>query len=100
MSYYNRLKRINDYSVAGQIKKKFPELKMTTLDIEKRLLELDFEFYEDTKVKIPLSIRLTLILALILIPFLFIYMPINYIATGRWGFRAEWLSNWFKMLGF
>lgn len=100
MSYHNRLKRLNEYHVANEFKKKFPELKLSTLDIEKRLLDLDIEFYEDSKIRISLLMRFTVIFAIILVPFLFITMIFNYIANGRWGFRAEWIRNWFTMLGF
>lgn len=100
MSYYRRLNRKSEYFVAIQIRKVFPELKLTTMDIEERLDELDFEFYEDVKVKTPFWIRLTLLPAFVVMAVLFFAMPINYILTGKWGYKFNWLSNWLRALGF
>jgi hypothetical protein len=101
MAFYYRLKRKDDLSVAKQLRKTFPELKeMLIVEIEERLSELDFDFYQDEKVKASLLVRLTIPFALVLMVLLVAAMPINYMITGRWGYKWQWLSNWFRSLGF
>lgn len=101
MAFYYRLKRKSDLDVAKQLRQAFPELKkMLIVEIEERLSELDFDFYQDEKLKTSLLVRLTIPFALVVMVVLIAVMPINYMITGRWGYKWEWLSNWFRSLGF
>jgi len=100
MSFYFKQRRIDYNSVAFELQNRIPELKKCNADdIVDRLRGSDLEFYKKEKIETPLIIRFTLPFALIFMLILLIGMPIKYIISGKWGYRIDWINNWFKSLG-
>lgn len=101
MKTYWRLTRMDYHQAAWRLKDILPELKKTYSDeIVDNLRGSDLQFYYVEKAKSPIWIRLTLPIALIVMLTLFILMPVNYMITGRWGYKYEPLTNWLRSLGF
>ena len=101
MSQYWRLKKQADYQVAREIRKTIPLLKSESTEwICDRLAESDFVVYKKELVKTPALVRLSIIPALVVMAILFIFMPANYIISGHWGYKWQWLENWLSSLGF
>ena len=101
MSFYWKQRRLDYNSVAFELQNRIPELKKCNYDdIADHLRGSNLEFYKREKVETSLFIRFTLPFALIFMLILLIGMPINYIISGKWGYRVEWINNWFKSLGF
>jgi len=101
MSQYWRLKKQADYQVAKSLRKTIPALQHETTEwICDRLAESDFVVYKKKLVKTPVYIRLSIIPALVVMAILFIFMPVNYIISGHWGYKWQWLENWLSALGF
>lgn len=59
-----------------------------------------FEFYKEKKKINNVFVRLTLPMYSIVLLSLYIYLPINFIISGRWGYkRITWFLNWQNRLG-
>lgn len=96
-----RLRYINSFSAGLELKRHLPELKgMDGEILGYKLDNTKLDFYESEQATTPLWIRLTLPFAFIIALVLFLGMPINYIITGRWGYKIVWLKNWLSALGF
>ena len=101
MSTFWRLRKTDYYMTAIDLKKRIPELSKVDAEyITSRLRGSNMEFYKRETVKTPFYSRLTLIPALVLMLVLFIFMPVNYIISGKWGYKWIWLKNWLNSLGF
>ncbi len=101
MSYFWRLKHKDNFQVAIDLKKNIPELKNVSVEhLENNLNDTSLEFYALEKEVKPFWLRMTLPLAFLIWLILFVFLPINYIIIGRWGYRWEWIKNWFSALGF
>jgi len=100
MKFYWYKRKIDYFSVAMELKKVIPELKVSTSDhIEDCLRGSGLEFYRVTNKKVPVFIRLTLPFAAITFVVLFLTLPIKFMVTGKWGYDNERLRNWFTSLG-
>lgn len=89
------------YMSAIELKKRIPELKNCDADIiTSQLRGSKLQFYEQERIATPIWKRLTLPLGLIVMLALLILTPINYIVTGKWGYKWAWLTNWLRALGF
>jgi hypothetical protein len=96
-----RLRQHSNIVFAEKLREVLPELKKSSLtDISKHLYNSDLELYASEKCKTRLIVRLTLPLAFIAIVLFFLFIPINYMVTGHWGYRIKFISNWFRELGF
>ena len=101
MSLHWTLRKKQYYFAAIEIKGLFKELKQTdTEHIENLLRSSNLEFYEIEKVKTSVLFRFTMPLAILIGLAMFILSPVNYIVSGRWGYKNEFISNWFRKLGF
>jgi hypothetical protein len=100
-----KVEKIDRYFIETKFKKEFQELKDIDSDVlEERLKNIGIYNYEEIdKFETNLFIRLSLPFALIVWILLFIFLPVNYILTGKWGYNfknKEFLVNWFRKLGF
>lgn len=101
MSIFWRLTKQDYYFTAIELKKIIPELKhCDTGHITSHLRGSNMEFYYLEQIKTPFWIRLTLPFGLLTMLILLIISPINYIISGHWGYKVQWLSNYFRSLGF
>ena len=86
---------------AMDLSKSIPELKNVSAEhISDHLRGTDLEFYYSERVETPFYIRLTMPFCLIVMIIFLILSPLNYIVTGKWGYRWVWLSNWVTSVGF
>jgi hypothetical protein len=100
-SHFWRLKKKDYFMMALELQKRMPELNYVNSDIiVDRLRGSGITFYEQESVPSPLWLRLTLPFGLIAMLVLFLLLPVNYMICGRWGYKWEWLINWFRALGF
>ena len=87
-----------------KFKEVFPELiKLTQDEIERRFEEeLDIYLYTEEEKPVPFWIRLTFPFAILVIICLYLFLPINFIFTGKWGYALNGtkIHNWFRMLKF
>lgn len=85
-----------------EFKEIFPELKnVPDEELADRFIRLGLDFYTEKEKKVRFCVRLTLPFALIIMTLMFIGLPINFMLTGRWGYRVNeknYLLNWFKQL--
>ena len=94
-----RLKRVNEYFVACKLKNIMPQLKNVDVEVIEDYLErTNCIFYEEKSKPTPKWLRFTLPFALILFILMFLFLPINFIITGRWGYNRNGALNWFKSL--
>lgn len=101
MKFYWNLQKKDDYFVAIELKRVIPQLKNVDIDVlTDNLRSSDLECYNTTKTKVGLLLRLTMPFALLTGMLLFIFMPINFMLTGSWGYKSRKLNNWFRSLGF
>lgn len=101
MANFWRITKRNEYWAAIELKKNIPELKrLNTDDIAQRLRDANLSIITEQIESVPFLVRLTLPFGLILFGLLLISLPIKFMLTGTWGYKVQWLSNWFKALGF
>lgn len=92
---------VDYFFVALELKKRIPELKNTDAEwVVDHLRGSNLLFFKQEKTPVPFYVRLTLIPAIIVMTVLTIFLPVNYIITGQWGYNWLWLKNWFTSLGF
>jgi len=101
MSYFWKRRKADWYEVTDVLKKSFPELKnYYPDDVVSYLRCCSLEFYKKEKIKTNPLIRITLPFAFVFAIILIVISPISYIITGKWGYKMNWVGNWFKHLGF
>ncbi len=101
MANFWRITKRDYYWTALELKKILPELKQSfSDDIADNLRGSGLGFVSEESVPKPFWIRISLPFGLILLVFLLITSPIKFMVTGTWGYKVQWLSNWFKALGF
>ncbi len=80
----------------------FPELNHISREkMCDRWSSLGIDFYTEEKTSVSFWIRLTLPFALIVMIFMFLFLPINFIITGKWGYgysKNNFVYNWLKSL--
>ena len=104
---YRKLKRTwshNDLNYIPKFRELFPELsKVDSEKLADRFIELGLDFYTEQKTDVKPLIRLTLPFAVIVMVIMFIFIPINFLITGNWGYSISEsnprLLNWFRSLG-
>ena len=101
MSNFWEIKK-RDYSwTAMELKNRLPQLmNVTTDEIVDSLRGSGLGIVSVQSVAKPFWVRLSLPFGLIVILLLIITLPIKFMATGTWNYNCQWLSNWFKALGF
>ena len=103
---YRKLKRTwshNDLNYIPKFKELFPELsKVDNEELADRFIELGLDFYTEVRNTVKILTRLTLPFALIIMALMFIFIPINFLITGNWGYSISKsnpiLLNWFRSL--
>jgi len=103
---YRKLKRTwshNDLNYIPKFRELFPELSKVDSEIlADRFIELGLDFYTEEKTAVKPLIRLTLPFAIIVMILMFIFIPINFLITGNWGYSISKsnprLLNWFRSL--
>ena len=100
---YQKLKSVSWRTFDRDFFEKFPELKhLTQHEIYDRFVDLDLDlYYIHRRNSVSPLIRLTLPFAIVLMIIMFLYLPINFLFTGYWGYRVSEKSiirNWFIML--
>ena len=105
MNIYRKLKRTWSHNYANYIprfKEVFPELsKIDSEDLADRFIDLNIDFFYEDKAPVIWWIRLTLPFALIMMLLMFLFLPINFILFGKWGYgysENNRVLNWFKSL--
>jgi hypothetical protein len=95
-----RLKKKDNYSFAYELSRNIDTLKNTNIDdLADTIRLMNVTIYSNEKVNTSPWIRLTIIfIPIIFIP-LFIFLPINYMITGHWGYNIKWLKDWVDALG-
>jgi len=102
---YRKLKRTwsNGYiNYMPEFKKVFPELKhISSEELADRFIKLGLDYFTEIETPVKPLIRLTLPFALLVMLLMLMFLPINFIITGRWGYSLNdknVLLNWFRML--
>ena len=103
---YRKLKRTwshNDLNYIPKFKELFPELsKVDNEELADRFIELGLDFYTEVRNPVKILTRFTLPFALIIMALMFIFIPINFLITGNWGYSISKsnpiLLNWFRSL--
>ena len=104
---YRKLKRTwshndADITLTWKFREVFPELKnISTEEMVDRLIDLKFDFYSEEKDEVKFWIRLTLPFALLTFVLMFLFMPVNFMIRGEWGYNIDKknrIYNWFKSL--
>lgn len=92
----------NDLNYIPGFRETFPELKhIDTEELCDRFCKLNVDFFEERKVPVKPWLRLTLPFALILLVGMFLYLPINFMINGYWGYKAKKSTkvyNWLNRL--
>ena len=102
---YRKLKRTwthgyTNTTFAIKFKKEFPELsKLDSEELCERLIKLNMEFYYTEPTKVGILTRLSMPFALIMMLLMIVFLPINFIITGSWGYKWDRIFNWFKAVG-
>ena len=100
-STFWRLRKQDYYMAAMELKKRIPELKNVDSEtITSQLRGSNLQFYKQESIPTPIWVRFTIPFGLIVMLILFLMMPVNYIIVGKWGYKWQWLTNWFRALGF
>lgn len=96
---FRNIKKASTYEVESWLKKSIVEL----TPYQKNKMQEDeivrfspFEFYKEKEVTSNIWIRLSVIFLPILWGLLFVFMPLTFIFTGRWGYgkNFNWILNW------
>lgn len=92
----------NDLNYIPGFRETFPELKhLNTEELCDRFCKLNVDFFEKVKEPVKKWERLTLPFALILLVGMVIYLPINFMINGYWGYslkKSPFVYNWLKRL--
>jgi hypothetical protein len=103
---FRKLKRTWSHGYANHIpgfKETFPELNdIDSEELSDRFIKLGLDFYTEKKTPVNILVRLTLPFAVITMLFMLIFMPINFLLTGHWGYslgNKNRVLNWFRSLG-
>lgn len=85
-----------------RFKDEFPELeKIDREELANRFRRLKMDFYYEKKEPVTLITRLSLPFALITMLMMILFLPINFILSGQWGYKLgkkNVIYNWFKSL--
>lgn len=102
---YSNLKRVwshNDMNYIPKFRETFPELnKVSSEELADRFCDLGIDFYTTTEKSVGKIIRFTLPFAVLLMIIMFIFLPINFMIKGKWGYgynKNNRILNWFKSL--
>lgn len=102
---YRKLKRTWSHGYINYMpnfKKVFPELKnVSSEEMADRFIELELDYFTETKTPVKWWIRLTLPFALLTMLLMFIGLPITFLITGNWGYNLgekNIILNWLRML--
>lgn len=103
---YRKLKRTwshNDINYIPRFKEIFPELsKISSEELCDRFIDMKMDFFCEKPTPVNIWIRLTLPFAILTIIVMFIYLPVNFLITGVWGYTISKsnprLLNWFRSL--
>lgn len=102
---YRKLSRVTTHGYLNRIPgflEEFPELKgLDKEELGRRFDNLNIEYYQEDVTKVNLLIRFTLPIAVILLLSMYLFMPVYFIITGKWGYSLgnnNKIINWFKAL--
>lgn len=95
---------VNDYEITKWFKANGLELSSEQWRKFNNLLEYDYPFYTYKRSQKTSSVlmRLTIIFLPIVFIILFLYLPIQFLFTGRWGYNGnqiKWYQDWCDKLG-
>lgn len=100
---FQKIKRVysrGDLNYLPKFRENFPELNMVDReDLAERFMDMGVDFYTEEETKVPFIVRLTMPFAFLTMLLMFIFIPINYLIKGRWGYslgKTNKLYNWFK----
>lgn len=100
MDWYSNYKILRGHWNVSKIKEVFPELdNLSYGEISDRLEDNDVYLIGPVYKKTPAWTRATVIPTIILYIILFLFRPLTYILTGKWGYSSIKLFNWFRMHG-
>ena len=99
MSDFSDLRKASTYEVGEWIRENFPISRDQYREIiEKGLIEkAPFQFFKQERKENSVWFRLTILFVPIVIILLLLFLPLNYIITGRWGYNMKktfWLIRW------
>lgn len=101
MAKFWEIKKKDYHWTAMELKKLLPELKNSDLDlITHRLRGSGLGIVRERSIPRPAWVRITLPFGIIVMLLLLITSPIKFMLTGTWGYQWQWLTNWFRSLGF
>ena len=95
---FRNLTQSRDYKIQKYLEANIDNLSpRQKLDIYHLVQEMPFKFYERKKYTSSIWIRISIILVPFVWFILFIFLPFTYIFTGTWGYgyKMNWLLNWF-----
>jgi hypothetical protein len=102
---FRKLKRTwshNDLNYIPKFKELFPELKkVDSEELADRFYELGLDFYTETVTPVKFWLRFTLPFAILAMLSMFLFAPISFLITGRWGYslgEKNFFLNWFRAL--
>lgn len=102
---YRKLKRTwsNGYmNYIPNFDKTFPELShLGSEEMCDRLRSLGLNFYTEKLTPVKWWIRLTLPFALIVMLLMILFLPFNFLITGKWGYslgEKNYILNWLRSL--
>lgn len=100
MATFFKRKTASQYQIIRCLRECFPEelKRLRNDEIESRVNGSNLIFLKKEKKTVHPLMRLTLPFAGITMLILFIGLPINFIFTGKWGYRWNWLGNWLTAL--
>lgn len=101
MAKFWKIRMKENFWAAMELKRVLTQLKnVSSEDISDCLRRSNLKIYEETKVNSNIFIRITLPFAFVAMIIMFCLLPINFMLTGSWRYKINWLSNWFTSLGF
>jgi hypothetical protein len=101
MSNFWEIKKRDYRWTAIELKKHLPELKHSSIeDITDHLLGSNMGIVTQESKPIKGWVRLSLPFGLVFYAVLLLLLPVKFMFTGTWGYKSEWVTNWFKALGF
>lgn len=102
---YRKLKRVwsnNDMNYIPKFRETFPELnKISSEEMCDRWISLGIDFYKEEETPVRFWIRFTLPFAIFTMLIMFLFIPFNFLITGKWGYKIgkkNYILNWFKEL--
>lgn len=101
MSSFWEIKTRDYYWAGRELKKYIPELKnVDSVDIASNLRGSDLTILSEISVKRPAWIRFTLPFAFIFLVILLVSLPFKFMFIGNWRYQINWITNWFRAVGF